>query len=154
MNANPGGQLRPEDVIGRDHLIERIWRALGAQSVVLTSERRIGKTSVVLKMKAERRGKCFFVYRDIEGLSSIEELIQDTYHDIEELLSLNDKAKLKFHKLLEALGGTQIGALKLPEIRNHWKPALSALMEDLFHAFEDEVVFCWDELPLFVYNVG
>jgi len=50
MRANPGGVLAPEDVIGRDKLIEQIWRVLENQSVVLTSERRVGKTSVIRKM--------------------------------------------------------------------------------------------------------
>jgi hypothetical protein len=154
MNANPGGLLRPDEVIGRDSLIEKIRRALRTQSVVLASERRIGKTSVVRKMKAETPEDRVFIYRDIEGLHSIEELIRDTYHDIEGLLSRGEKAKLKFLKLLESLGGIQIGALKLPEIRNHWKPVLSALIDDLFNSFQGEVIFCWDELPLFVYNIA
>jgi hypothetical protein len=50
MRANPGGILASNEVVGRDELIAEIWRTLAVQSVVLTSERRIGKTSVIRKM--------------------------------------------------------------------------------------------------------
>ena len=56
MRANPGGIVGPEDVIGRDDLIAELWQTLEKQSVVLTSERRIGKTSVIRKMKDEKKG--------------------------------------------------------------------------------------------------
>lgn len=56
MRANPGGVLAPEDVIGRSGLIQHIWRVLETQSVVLTSERRVGKTSVIRKMVAAPEG--------------------------------------------------------------------------------------------------
>lgn len=52
MRANPGGQLAPENVVGRDRLIAKLWDILTQQSVVLTSERRIGKTQIIRKMKA------------------------------------------------------------------------------------------------------
>ncbi len=53
MRTNPGGQIDPAQIIGRDELIKRLWEILSRQSLVLTAERRMGKTSVVLKMKAE-----------------------------------------------------------------------------------------------------
>ncbi len=65
MRANPGGQLSPNEVVGRDRLIAQLWDILERQSVVLTSERRIGKTQVVKKMEAEASDEIFVVYRDL-----------------------------------------------------------------------------------------
>lgn len=54
MRANPGGEIAPEDVVGRDRLIARLWETLTRQSVILVAERRMGKSCVVKKMLAER----------------------------------------------------------------------------------------------------
>ncbi|MCP4547150.1 MAG: ATP-binding protein, partial [bacterium] len=40
MRANPGGEIAPSEVVGRDRLIQRIRQALEQQSVILVAERR------------------------------------------------------------------------------------------------------------------
>ena len=70
MRANTGGQIAPQDVIGRDQLIQSVWRALKQQSVVLTAARRMGKTSILRKMEAEPHMKYLPVYHDLENLRS------------------------------------------------------------------------------------
>jgi hypothetical protein len=54
MRTNPGGGLAPEDVVGRDALIADLWDKLERHSVMMTAERRMGKTSVLRKMLAQR----------------------------------------------------------------------------------------------------
>ncbi|MBC8235291.1 hypothetical protein H8E77_37575 [bacterium] len=46
MFANPGGYIEPDEVRGRDHLIQRYWRILRRQSLILSAERRMGKTCI------------------------------------------------------------------------------------------------------------
>jgi len=155
MRANPGGILAPDEVVGRDELIEAIWRALAVQSVVRTSERRIGKTSVIRKMADELDpSKVFAVLRDVEGLRNPEEFVEAVYNDVEAQLSKIERAKLGLWRLLEKFGGTQIADVKLPAIRLHWKSLLMSLFEDLFEAESRSVMFFWDELPLFIFNVA
>ncbi|HXP70970.1 MAG TPA: hypothetical protein VOA88_16935 [Candidatus Dormibacteraeota bacterium] len=55
--------------------------------------------------------------------------------------------------LLQRLGGTEIGHVKLPEIKEHWKSLLFALFDDIFGVTMLRVIFFWDELPLFINNV-
>ncbi len=38
MRANPGGQIAPSEVIGRDRLIQRLWEILERQSLVLSAQ--------------------------------------------------------------------------------------------------------------------
>ena len=77
MRANPGGVLASDEVVGRDQLIADIWRALEVQSVVLTSERRIGKTSVIRKMAEQASpAQSLAILRDIEGLRTPEEFVE------------------------------------------------------------------------------
>ncbi len=75
------------------------------------------------------------------------------YEDVHDILSKKERARLAVLRGLEMLGGTQIGDIKLPQIHNHWKPLLFALFEDIFDAEGRRVIFFWDELPLFLYNV-
>lgn len=154
MKANPGGTIGPKDVIGRDEFIARLWEILRNQSLVLTSERRIGKTCVISKMHAEVVSPDFFcVLRNVEGLRSPQEFVEHTFEDIEALLPRGDRTRLKAWQILSKLGGTQIGDIKLPHLTQHWKNLLEALMEDLFNTEKRIVVFFWDELPLFIHNV-
>ena len=53
----------------------------------------------------------------------------------------------------DRLGGTQIGDLHVPQIRQHWKKLLFALMADLCESSPGLCIFFWDELPLFLYKV-
>jgi hypothetical protein len=153
MRANPGGILAPEEVIGRDKLITYLWRVLEAQSVVLTSERRVGKTSVIRKMVAAPGADRLCFMRDVEGFRSPSEFIEGIYADVQPILSKKERARLAMWGLLEKLGGIEIGHVKLPEVKPHWKNILSALFEDIFSEETRPVIFFWDELPLFLYNV-
>lgn len=154
MRANPGGVLAPEDVIGRDLLIDLLWRILERQSVVLTSERRVGKTSVARKMvdSVDPAVKLCFL-RDVEGLRSPTEFIEAIYADAQPVLSKKERALTAFWGLLGKLGGAEIGDVKLPQIKRHWKNILWALFDDVFAEETRPVIFFWDELPLFLYNV-
>ena len=155
MRANPGGTIGLTEIIGRDRLVQQLWRILQSQSLVLTSERRIGKTCVIRKMREERPDpNCVCVLRDIEELRSPQEFVQALYGDIESLLPTADRARLKFQQLLSKLGGFEVHNLKISQLTPHWKNLLFALAEDLFDNTERTVVFFWDELPYFIHEVS
>ncbi len=94
---------------------------------------------------------CFL--RDVEAFRSPSEFIEGIYADVEAALSKGERARLAFWKLAEKLGGTEIGHIKLPHLKAHWKTLLAALFDDIFANESRQVVFFWDELPLFLYNV-
>lgn len=70
MKANPGGNLDPQQVYGRDALIEMLWDRLESQSIVINAERRIGKTQILRKMLAEPRPSWKPIFRDLEKVHS------------------------------------------------------------------------------------
>jgi len=53
MKVNSGGQIDSKAVIGRESLIQELWETVALQSLVITAERRIGKTTVMKKMRDE-----------------------------------------------------------------------------------------------------
>ena len=67
MRANPGGQIPPSEVVGRDELIARLWQRIEGQSLLLSAERRMGKTCVVKKMVSEALAKGPVKMRSICG---------------------------------------------------------------------------------------
>jgi hypothetical protein len=155
MRANPGGTIGLTEIVGRDALVQDLWHILQSQSLVLTSERRIGKTCVIRKMKEEcPDSSVVCILRDLEELRSPQEFVEILNGDVEKLLPPGDRARLKLQQLLTKLGGLEVHDIKLPKLTPHWKNLLFALMEDVFENKERMVVFFWDELPLFINNVS
>jgi hypothetical protein len=154
MRTNPGGNLSPNEVVGRELLIKQIWRALERQSVVLSAERRMGKSSVIRKMHAENQGK-LTVYRDLEHIRTPREFVESIVEDVEERLSTGRRAAEGFRKLLKNLHGAEISGFKLPAVADReWKSLLEAVIKDLVSQPGEKVYFFfWDELPLMLYNL-
>ncbi len=92
--------------------------------------------------------------RDIEGLHSPGELIEVIYKDLESILSRGERAKQKFFGALNALGDLQIKDIKLPKFQPHWKSLLLDIISDACDVYNGQLVFFWDEMPLFLYNVA
>src|SRR5436853_2271230 len=87
MKANPGGQIAPSEIIGRDELIQRLWEILERQSLILSAERRAGKTSVIQKMRAEAPQKKLPIFRDLERVHTLIEFAELVFEDVERYLS-------------------------------------------------------------------
>lgn len=155
MKANPGGHISPKELIGRDELIADIWRRLEGRSVVLSAERRMGKTSIIKKMKAEPLAGVLPVWRDLEKVRTPEEFAELVFQDVEEHLGRFQRTALKARSFLSSIGGTEIkGVFKLPQIQSHhWKSLLSHTIEDLVTHQGSRLIFFWDELPLMIYNI-
>lgn len=155
MKANPGGQIPPSEVIGRDELVRRLWRILDRQSLVLTAERRIGKTCVVTKMISEAPHDKLPVYHDLENVRTPMEFVEITFRDVEGYLGRLQRKAARARMWLAHLTGMEIGELiKFPDaIASHWKTLLVKIIEDLIEHQDCPVVFFWDELPLMLDNM-
>lgn len=155
MKTNPGGQIDPTEILGRDKLISHLWDVLLRQSLVLTAERRMGKTSVVLKMRDEATADKLPVYRDLERVHSPLEFTQLVYDDVSAYLSRFDRTARRAQQLVAQIGGTEVkGLIKLPDIAApHWKTLMTKILEDLVEHQDRTVILFWDELPLMLYNI-
>lgn len=158
MKANPGGQIDLKAVVGRDPLIHQIWETLDQQSVVMTAERRIGKTTIIKKMLAEPERGWIPVFQDLEGCHTAAEFAMLVYKQIHHFLSGKGKVARRAKEWLTALGGTEIGGvIKLPEKTEvPWKEVLTKALEDLIHENDDSgtrLLFLWDEVPFMLANI-
>jgi AAA domain len=156
MRANPGGEIAPAEVMGRDKLIADLWGILEQQSVILSAERRMGKTSVIKKMRSEANpDKLLPIYRDLENVRSPLEFVETIFKDVEEYLSKVDRTARKTRAFLTQLGGIEFSGFKLPEIAApQWKNLLTQTIADLVENQDRKVILLWDEVPYMLDNIG
>lgn len=154
MKTNLGGQIAPEDVIGRDELIVRMWKVLEKQSVVLTAERRIGKTQLVKKICATPIKNKLMVYRDLERVETLEDLAKLLLDTCGELVTIGTRAKTKAHEVLESLSGMKIDHVgTLPTLPGpSWVKVIEAILQDLAES-NQPIIFFWDEFPWMIQEI-
>lgn len=154
MKANPGGNIDPKFVVGRDGLIQSIWEALEQQSIRLNAERRIGKTSVIRKMQAEPTAGWSPVYQDLERIHSPEEFAREVYETVQQFLSRWKRTSNRATQFLEnskiGIGGNSWETKE----RRYWKDLLVSSIEDLVaEKTDDRLILFWDEVPYMIENI-
>lgn len=165
MKANPGGQIDSADIVGRDAVIAQLWERLAQQSIVLTAERRMGKTTIVKQMVKEHGTDVFPIYRDLEKVVSPAEFVSNILTDISGYQRGFKKVEEAFGKFTKDFAGWQIGnIIKIPETStDRWKEILENAIEYVMKhplsvdGWEDgqkgkQIIFFWDELPMMLDN--
>jgi hypothetical protein len=153
QQANPGGILAPDEVIGRDKLVARLWKTLERRSLYITAERRMGKTSVVRdKMGKATPDGWKLIYLDVSRAISPLQFIEALLEKSREHLDTGRRAKFAFFDLVNRLSSLNITAagigIKLPEdLGPQWKALLETLLRDLAKS-DQRIVLALDELPL------
>jgi len=155
MKANPGGIVAPQEVIGRDLLIEELWDRLQQQSLIISAQRRMGKTSVIKKMAAEPSAHQLTIYRDLEGIESPVEFVENFWQDVENYLSRSNKTAEGVRNFLTQIGGLEFSGIKIPPVAaTQWKNLLTKIIEDLVENQDTQVVLLWDEMPFMLDKIA
>ena len=154
MQINPGGRLDTQDIIGRDNEIDRYWRVLQRQGLVLSAERRIGKTHILFKMREECQSGYLPFYQDLEAVHSIADLIRSIYATVRQSLGAMPNVKAYIAKWSSLLPKT-VGAIDLPTAEGTWQALLAEVFDDLISAADDNtrILMLWDEFPLMLHNL-
>ncbi len=158
MKANPGGQIDPKAVVGRDAVINEIWDTLEQQSIRMTAERRIGKTTILKKMGDEPRSGWRVKFCDLEHVHTANEFAMAVYRDVDEFLTRTEKSKRRATELFRKLGGMEIaGQFTLPKsVGQPWKDILVTSIGDLMDMDgqdAERLLFLWDEMPYMLQNI-
>lgn len=150
LRVNPGGALDPAEVVGRDRFIASLWRVLERQSVLLTSERRMGKTSVMRKMEAVPPSGVCPVKTSLQGINAPEEFSRRLIADIEKVTpGVLGKPFLKRVRKsgLKKLGAKVVEVEFEPLGEEAWKDVMTEALAALEGGVDERVVFFWDEMP-------
>lgn len=151
MKVNAGGNIAPEQVIGRDSFINNVWRTIEQQSVILTSERRIGKTSIIRKMKEEPRENITVILRDVEGISTIKEFVTRLVDDLSKHQNMTTKGIALVNKIRSELSDSKIFGITLSKkAEPDWIFVLESMINKLAQLYEidgKKLLLIWDEFP-------
>ena len=157
LTPNPGGILAPDQVVGRDALISLIWRRLEQQGVVLSAERRMGKTSILKKMEDSPPPGVLARYYDLEAIHTPLEFVQAVTSQVESDLRTSEQIVRRMKEWYSRLLGIQIQLASITilpqDVAPHWKEALETLFSVLADQQDQNVIFLWDELPTMIDNI-
>ena len=159
MKTNPGGQLDPKEVLGRDELIQELWETLEKQSVIMMAERRIGKTSVMNKMQAEPRPGWIPIYQDLEKFQTALEFASAVHQIVQKYLSFQKQAGTKFEELFKLVQTIKIGPVEVSRNQDQsssWQEMLINAISNLVNEQNEvryKIVFLWDEMPYMLANI-
>lgn len=143
-------------IVGRDKLIERIWKKLETHSLRFTAERRVGKTTVLKEMVRNPPDDVVAVFIDLEGVSSALQFAETLLTRVKPALTRTKQAKTFFAGLLESLSGTEIGGIiKLPDRYDvDWQSRVEKLLDGLGECHPTKrIVLLFDELPYMLQKI-
>jgi len=156
MKPNPGGQLDPDEIRGRDELITELWEILEGRNIYMNDLRRIGKTMILNKMEARPPEGWLVLKRDLGGLRSCAEFASRVFRDAHALLGRKKRVLRRMEQLAGAIGEIP-GVVKLKDgSPAPWKEVLTRTIADLHEEHEsldERVVFFWDEVLFLLDNI-
>jgi hypothetical protein len=161
MKPNPGGQLSPEQIVGRDGLIAEIWEILEGRSIYMNDLRRIGKTQIMVKMHAAPIKDWITIKCDLGGIHTAGEFATQAFRMSHEALGKKKRTLRRMGDLLGKIKGMEVaGLVKLPDgTAAPWKEVLRRTFADLEEEMvslgpNQRILLLWDEVPFLLENIS
>ena len=150
MDIVVGNIVKGEDLYGRTSELQQLWEEIEKGSLILTSPRRYGKTSIVHHMKDNPRQGWSVIYIDMEGSA-------DPYEFIIEILNHSESTPLQkikrfFHSARDSTNNFQIlDAIKieLQKPNSDLKKEGTKIFHELIES-NSRLIIVIDELPLYL----
>jgi hypothetical protein len=142
-------------LIGRKVEASEMWSLLHQKSVVLSSLRRMGKTSLLKIMADNPPGSTWHpVFHVVQGNTSVEEFVQQLFQKLVEegLIDGKTNALRKFYD--KVFAGRKLGEYELPDLKRHWKDVLNIMLKELAERKDINTVIMLDEFPWMIYNLA
>jgi hypothetical protein len=143
---NPGGLLDIKHIVGRTLICDEILETLETRSVVLTGERRMGKTSLARLIEQEAPHRGWTVIRQsAEGFTSLDELAEQLIVRLEERTGALARAARSIRNRTKLTGVGPVGiAIDLSADRR-----FEEVVDAAVAAATGRLLLILDELPLF-----
>jgi uncharacterized protein len=153
MELKAGDIVTGDDLHGRTEKLDELWDRIQSASLLLSSPRRFGKTSLIHEMQQFPRENYKVIYADMEGYSSPEDFIIDFVKHLER--SAWGRVKGLFSSLKDETSELSIFQVTLKlkqELQNNWQQKGTKIFAE-FKNDEKEVIIALDELPLFLLKI-
>jgi hypothetical protein len=154
LHPSPGHQMDPADVVGRDDDIAGIWKLLATSraTLLLNEPRRIGKTTVLVKLGDAPPSPWLCVCQSFQGVNSTVGLVELALNGIHRHQSLSRRARNAARAFLgSATAKTSVHGVEL-ELAAPFKDdpitAFERALHDVDGALGDRrLLLAWDEVP-------
>lgn len=156
LRPQRGGTPSPDAIVFRDRTVELLReRLLAGESIVLTAEKRVGKTAVLTLLEASSAADLLIIRRDVEDVGSPKRLVETLCGDLRPHLTAKTKAATRFEAFLTKLGTTSIGPVTLPNFEpKDWRSHLDELFASAVeHLGDRPIALLWDEAPWMIDKV-
>ena len=153
MDIVTGNIVKGEDLYGRERELELLWNTIEKDSLLLTSPRRYGKTSIVNYMKDKPQPGWSAIYIDMEGSAKPHEFIMELLNQVNP--TLLQKAKNLFQSARDATNAVQILnmiEIRLREPNDDWKKKGKEIFRELKKDNSKSIVII-DELPTYLFKM-
>ncbi len=151
-----GPPVTGEDFFDREELLNQMWEVLGKGSILLTAPRRVGKTSLVLRMRESPRNGFQVVYVTVEDLSSSDQLATELVIKASEARkddhSILKKMLYTFVSNIEEMEIWQIRLKLREQLKRDWQVSGRNALLDMLNP-DVRLVLVIDELPLMILNM-
>jgi AAA ATPase domain len=144
------GQIDPDKLIGRDRVLEICWTRLEqGSSLLVTGERRIGKSSIAQTLDARPRPDWIVVYLNVEAITSVEDLVRSLLAALQREQRIDRRAKKALGGLLDRVSGVSIAGTGV-EVRQRTERAAYELLQELIEKTSEssKLLLILDELPI------
>lgn len=156
LKANPGGNIPPDQAVGREGLCKLCWRTLESQSLRLENERRLGKTTVLRILATTAPMATRTIFMEVGGISTVTGFIEALIKEIDDAVpEKKGQFSNRIVKLWDTLAGAEIaGVIRLPQTaKAHWRAILQKCFQEIQEVTADRIVFFWDEVPWMVAKI-
>ena len=152
--GTPSAETAKDMVFGRENLAEKLWGCLREGSVRLLSERRMGKTWLLMLTIASHPDWALPLFFDAEGCSTASEFIWKLNAALHESHLVDtkwwDNIADWFRRMAQQVQGKQIVGAEIP-VLDPWHALLESTCRHMTEkAGEKKVVIVFDELPFFL----
>jgi AAA+ ATPase superfamily predicted ATPase len=156
MKANPGGTVTGDGIIGRSSELAELWNKLQKRSVLLSAERRVGKTSLLRKMTEEPPSGWTPLLIFVESARHPIDCVEAMYDVVSEAKMCSTKGVWmhEIGKAFEKLGSAQVGGWKLPQVQSDWRQLMRTLVQDIVEHSDTGAILMIDEFPLMIWNIA
>lgn len=153
-----GAPLETHEIVGRERFVNQVWAELAGQSVVLTAERRMGKSSIIHLLRATAQDHGFVAAGgDVEQCSSPAEFVEFIVGSLRSALPGHRKVLDALNGLISRVGieaNVGVASFKLqPAAATDWKVTLFEVLELVDRHKDEPVVLLLDELPFMLAKV-
>jgi hypothetical protein len=162
MVANVTGKpVQHENFYDREREIQKLWHHLANDDVLLLAPRRVGKTSVMYRLREQASSKKVVAsYLSVADADSELEFVRHLYEAVVAI----EPARVRVEKVTEGPVGQLFGRIKKVGVlgvsvelgdaaATHWRKAGEALIAALGET-EQKALLLVDELPVFVLSLA